>query len=108
MKTIKEAIEEYIGGYDSDFYEADEVFPYSARAIVRNKERAFAEGVAFAQTWIPVEEEMPKNGQLVLIKNKEGDISTARYCENLKSKFAIDFDEMSDKNITHWRPIEFE
>jgi hypothetical protein len=65
---------------------------------------AFCSGAAFAQRRISVDEELPENGQLVLIKNKEGDISTARHSE--KAKFAIDFYEISDKNVTHWRPVE--
>jgi 5,10-methenyltetrahydromethanopterin hydrogenase len=106
MKTIKEKAEEYAlevtKKHHSDIHSLRAKFEF---VTIKND---FILGAKFVQRWIPVEEELPKTGQLVLIKNKEGDISTARYCENLKSKFAIDFDEISDKNVTHWRPIEFE
>jgi hypothetical protein len=67
----------------------------------------FFYGVKFAQRWISVEEELPEYAGYVLIKNEYGDVSTAFYAKvNEKAKFAIDFEGISSKNVTHWRPIE--
>jgi hypothetical protein len=59
--------------------------------------------VEFAQRWISVDEELPEIGQLVLVKNKSDDISTAR---RGRVKFVIDFFDMRSDEITHWRCIE--
>ncbi|GHT33164.1 hypothetical protein FACS189434_06660 [Bacteroidia bacterium] len=70
-----------------------------------NIEKAFLEGIEFAQRWINVADELPKQGDLVLIKTYYGDVSTARYNECLKLKFAIDFLEICSKDVKFWRPI---
>jgi hypothetical protein len=64
---------------------------------------AFEAGAKYAQRWISVKDELPEGAGYVLIKNRYGDISTALYN---KARFAIDFEDISDKNVTHWRHIE--
>jgi hypothetical protein len=50
-----------------------------------------------------VKKKLPDAGELVLIINKEGDASTARYSED---GFAVDFWAISNIEVTHWRHIE--
>ena len=51
--------------------------------------------------WIPVEEELPEEGQVVLIYTKGGSVSTACYTD---SRF--DITELLEAiNVTHWMDI---
>ncbi len=91
MKTIKEGL-------------------YDAYKKVSGKaffEDGFNAGVKFAQQWISVDDELPENQDLVLVKTNLNSVCTA-YLHGLKSGFItygedafVEFGE-----ITHWRPIE--
>lgn len=103
MKTINEAAESEAKlkhGFDMEeekYYQSNKVNVYEA----------FKNGVEFAQRWISVEEELPKEtpdglSELVLTINKLGIIKLEIYDH--------EFNRFSDVRyefpVTHWRPIE--
>lgn len=63
----------------------------------------FKEGVEFAQRWINIEDELPEPGEVILVKFKNDNISTAIF---ISGKFSVDFQDMEGAKITHWRSIE--
>lgn len=63
-------------------------------------EVSFESGVAFAQRWIPVEDELPEIGDQVIVKNEH-----RKEIRKISSIYDIkDITEFA----THWRPIELE
>lgn len=70
-------------------------------------ETDFKAGVEFAQRWISVEEELPENGDFVLVKTDNGCVTTA-YLHGIKSGFVTYGEDayIVFGVITHWRPIE--
>ena len=78
---------------------------------------SFKAGVEFAQRWIPVEEELPEVGEMVLTKmeKRHGDTrvqnyySTATRLENQGEWQTVNWVDhsISFGHITHWRPIEY-
>ena len=105
MKTTEEAAKEY----------SRRVSPQSDWTA-RNAEISFKAGVEFAQRWIPVEEELPEVGAMVLTKmeKRHGDTwvqnyySTATRLENQGEWQTVNWVDhsISFGHITHWRPIE--
>ena len=93
MKTIEEAAREY---------GKSRYTPDVSRHIVSEAETAFEAGVAFAQRWIDVKDELPKQGQDCLFKN-ENCIYIGYYDYAVIRSFDK---EIVRKNFTHWRPIE--
>lgn len=101
MKTIKQAAKEYAAlRCKSDIWQ-NEI------------SRDFKAGVEFAQRWIPVEEELPKEfnsgfSNLVLTKNSFNNILLERYDFDGKCFNAVRYDakETGDGQVSHWRPIE--
>jgi len=98
MKTVDEAAREYA-----------EKHTLKVGADRTKREFAFKAGVAFAQRWVSVDEELPEDQDLVLVKTTRGGYSTA-YLHGKESGFIIygedayvDFGE-----VTHWRAIELE
>ena len=98
MKTIEEA--------------ANEIYPLNkptmyTQFVAGLEQSAFKAGVEFAQRWIPVEEELPENQELVLVKTNFNCFSTA-YFHGKNSGFIIYGDDAYERFgiITHWRPIE--
>jgi len=90
MKTIEEAAFDYANEKDDFFFE--------------QTLDSFKKGVEFAQRWIPVEEELPKDNSIVLVRSifpKKP--TTAFFIDKI---FRCDFVGMSHKQVTHWRPIE--
>ena len=73
----------------------------------------FKEGVKFAQRWIPVEEELPPKGEIVLTRHGavDGDgnvleiFALSYKLDDWHCDFVDDLD--LDYNPTHWRPIEY-
>jgi len=64
----------------------------------------FKAGVEFAQRWIPVEEELPEDGGIVLVRSTNPKKpSTAFFTKGI---FRCDFVGISHQQVTHWRPIE--
>jgi len=85
MKTILEAAEEF----------SSKELPRVSRELLFN---GFINGAEFAQRWIPIEKELPKeNCDRLLVKTKAGRVYLS-YFNN--GKFSC------SGNITHWRPIE--
>ena len=65
---------------------------------------AYADGVIYGWNnpqWIPVEDRLPEEGQVVLIHTKGGSVSTACYTD---SRFDIT-DLFQAINVTHWMVI---
>ena len=100
MKTIDEEIEAFAKGefddvVDGDFFTEDDV-----KRFVRH-------GVDLAQRWIPVDEELPAQGQTVLVKDKGGYFFTAHisihgWVNNERGEYI----DSKRRTITHWRQIE--
>ncbi len=108
METIKEAIERVI----PEAFDPDEILPTRAGYLVKLERKGFSEGIAWAERWIPVEEELPPIGKNVTILLKGED-------ENGKETFNIHtFDKIINHkrlkgwfdfyDFTHWRPINHE
>lgn len=103
METIKEAIETKI----PDALDPYEILPARAGYLVQLERTGFISGVAWAERWIPVEEELPDNQDIVLVKTDKGCVSTA-YLHGKKSGFICYGQEAYNDfgEVTHWRPIE--
>ena len=114
MKTIKQAKEEY-----SDSLKLGDAESVSKWEFEMYAQCDFEAGVAFAQRWIPVEDELPEEGALVFAKsgNEPIDIDICWF-KNKKfiMRFAyqpsyysstVKFRENITESITHWRPIEY-
>ncbi|MCL2596237.1 MAG: DUF551 domain-containing protein [Paludibacter sp.] len=96
MKTIEQAINEFcknVGrtGYGKTCYS-----------------QGFKAGVEFAQQWISVKDELPKEYKRVIVKNQAGEWLVAfwnseEWCLPYTS-FIQDF----PFEVTHWRPINIE
>jgi len=114
MKTIKEAVEQYINDLP-----VSHTCEYNAEE--NRQRRAFMSGVEFAQRWIPVEEELPENTKElmkgrhmsfdVIIKRQwddNGEIKTEinnRFRSNDRTDFCWNY-QFKGSIVTHWRPIE--
>ena len=101
MKTINDAAQEYaINKYEE------------CTGIIEDTLVDFKSGVEFAQRWIPVEEELPEVGKIVLVKTKINKVTTCEmyipkdYLGNIlgEKKWAASYN--FKQAITHWRPIE--
>lgn len=103
METIKEAIEEHIlfPPNPDEVFEATEQFLYGLQVT------GFIQGVVWSERWIPVEEELPDNQDIVLVKTDKGCVSTA-YLHGKKSGFICYGQEAYNDfgEVTHWRPVE--
>ena len=107
MKTIEEKSIEYTGSKIK--YEDDPAYFEDIR-------KSFLRGAEWSQRWIPVEEELPPIGEMVLTKmeKRHGDTwvqnyySTATRLENQGEWQDVNWVDhsMSFGHITHWRPIE--
>ena len=96
MKTIKQAAGEYVTEFSAQ-----------GTSIERPVLMAFNEAVKFAEEWISVEDELPLNQDIVLIKTDRGCYGTG-YLHGEKSGF-ITYGEEAYKefgNVTHWRPLK--
>ncbi len=101
MKTIKQAKEEY-----SDSLKLADSESVSKWEFEMYAQCDFEAGVAFAQRWIPVEEEWPPIDIDVVLKYRYFDrplywVGTINTIERLK--------HFLNKHLlfTHWRPIEY-
>ena len=99
MKTIEEAAKDFndshVNGHHPQKWVSD----------------IFNAGVEFAQRWIPIEEELPEVGEIVLVKTKINKVTTCEmyipkdYLGNIlgEKKWAASYN--FKQAITHWRPI---
>lgn len=98
MKTIEKAAEQHAEQYSDDPH----YIGYDA----------FKAGVAFAQRWIPVEEELPEPekcnaSENVLIKLDTGYTAVAFYDSDIEEWYVIHpLTKIRNSYITHWRQIE--
>jgi len=107
MKTIVEK---------SRLYAESKANPMFRSLEVSIAEKAFKAGVEFAQRWISVEDELPKEGISVLIKNDFGyfginvlENGIWRMCTVEKIAGLLNLKEYELEKFatpTHWRPIE--
>ena len=111
MKTIEEKAREHCNISKGLIIDEDERYYRDFQ-----KYDGFKAGVEFAQRWIPVEEELPEVGEMVLTKmeKRHGDTlvqnyySTATRLENQGEWQTVNWVDhsISFGHITHWRPIE--
>lgn len=101
MKTIEEAAKEYQTKIYEDVFEEGSLSEQKLQCI-----NDFKAGIAFAEEWISVEDELPENDNIILVKTNLGCVATA-YLHGKKSGFIVYGDEAYKEfgNITHWRPI---
>ena len=90
MKDLEEAAREY---ENKELHIEDG--QYTSTAIIE----AFKAGVAFAQQWISSEDESPKKGDRVLLKDKDGEIE----CLLIYNEDYVTF---LMERFTHWRYLE--
>lgn len=104
MKTIEQAANESlpsVAGLESDYTKGKE-FGYLL---------GFNKGVAFAQRWIPLEEEKPEYAEPILIKFENGTYEVGyylrhKYREDSFYNYESNDIEFKIDTVTHWRPIE--
>ena len=90
MKDLEEAAREY---ENKELHIEDG--QYTSTAIIE----AFTAGVGFAQQWISSEDESPKKGDRVLLKDKDGEIE----CLLIYNE---DYVTVLMERFTHWRYLE--
>jgi hypothetical protein len=110
---IEEAAKEYadsivpLDGHDK--YSAPFITAFERHEDVDD---AFKAGVEFAQRWIPVDEELPDEGEKVLIKIRVAESNTQEgYFDFVQIGFYLeeklfDIEQMAGFTVTHWRKIE--
>jgi len=92
MKTIDEIAKEY--------------------SVDLTEQSILIEGINIAQRWIPVEEELPEQGEVVLFKMTIDKFDNSSYVStgHIDNKIPIiDFDgvDIERIDVTHWRPVDF-
>ena len=76
------------------------------------KVEMFNRGVKYANRWRKVSEELPNNGQLVLVKTIDNTYHTARYDANGGDFYSVSMYEFDDcelfliDGIVEWKPID--
>ena len=115
MKDLQGQIREKAKAY-SDSVIVDEFNPlrkYNIHDLIEEMECAFEQGANFilskwqeSEKWRKVEEELPKNQDIVLVKTDNGCYMTA-YLHGKESGFITYGEEAyhSVGEITHWRPL---
>jgi hypothetical protein len=71
----------------------------------------FLKGIEFSQRWIPIEVEMPKSMDIILLKYNMNNSEFSDYVSTghlRDTEFIIDIHcENENMKVTHWRPISF-
>lgn len=107
MKTIKEAARDYA---IHEYWGVCEIV--DCDGMIDKSEEDFKAGIEFAQRWIPVEEELPEVGEIVLVRTKINKVTTCEmyipkdYLDNIlgEKKWAASYNFI--QAITHWRYID--
>lgn len=105
MKTIEEAARDYAEkhGFRVPYDGTNEFYD---KVDVRASFDGFEAGVAFAEEWISVRDELPENQDIVFIKTDKGCYGTG-YLHGKKSGFIVygieAYKEFGD--VSHWKPI---
>ena len=95
MLTIEQALDEAYNNAGSNAYFGN----------------GFVAGVEFAQRWIPVEEELPEVGDVVLVRTKIGKVLTCEmyipmdYLGNVLGEKEWCGSYNFKQAVTHWRPV---
>jgi len=99
MKSIEEAAKDFSEDIRENSLSGNNIGKEQYKS---GRKIGFKSGVEFAQRWIPVEEELPEENEVVLYKsNGNVNIGTVGYGRfSYLSKF------VAVTGITHWRPIE--
>jgi hypothetical protein len=95
MKTVKEKAKEYA---DALCAPENKPVPVTYKEVHEYLDAAFVAGAAFAQRWIPVEEELPEDNRTVLCLLPDGSVRTSFLLSD-EYGFAYNI------SPTHWRPI---
>ena len=115
MKTIEEVAKEFEKENGEKIWFSNDHQQGTALCI-----ESFKAGVEFAQRWIPVEEELPKEGSKVLVKLYDNDFIVCMFRNGIfknttptpqKTYGNCDgnlFRENLTEFITHWRYIEIQ
>jgi len=104
MKTIEQAS----AGYAATFHLGSEFGEKMAIGAMK----AFKAGVEFAQEWISVEKELPKDSEIILVKYRcDGyelpvNIGRLRMCLSFYSVPAKKWQIDNNCKVVFWRPIE--
>ena len=103
MKTIEEAAREYQTKIYEDVFEEGSLSEQKLQCI-----NDFKAGVAFAEEWISVKDELPENSIDIIFKTRGKRIYYGFY--GLSCNFYAEVVDIFGKNImidkvTHWRPI---
>lgn len=108
MKTIKQAAKHLKSDYalSPSFY--DELI--SSTEALQHIETTFIRAVEWAERWIPVEEELPKNdeffgGKIVVLALVERFPCLAVYDDDRKNWYDPNRRKEAIE-VTHWRPIK--
>lgn len=76
----------------------------AARYKYQDERIHFIDGAKWADShphWIPIEERLPEEGQVVFIYTKHGSVSSVTYKDG-----AFNLNEVLEAiNVTHWMPI---
>lgn len=93
MKTVEEQAKDYAEAT------IDQCYNVTIGMLKEYCATDFMQGVAFAQSWISVEKELPKNEMEIIAKN-----------DYWKECFTFFIHGVKDENylnqFTHWRPVE--
>jgi len=88
-------------------YKSDQSLPEHKRLNPSNYIDWANFGKREAQRWIPVEEEMPKVGETVLVSLSGAGNDLRLAFINVRHNFIISLlNNFESEHITHWRPIE--
>ena len=120
MKTIEEAAKMSPNGVDIQSEVGKIIAQYGNTEMGRYRMQIFTEklseisfknGVEFAQRWIPVEEELPEVGDVVLVRTKIGKVLTCEmyipmdYLGNVLGEKKWCGSYNFKQAVTHWRPV---
>ena len=67
---------------------------------------SFMAGVEFAQRWIPVSEELPVFGEVILFKPEESIVNVGFWWHDNLFWTINALNHYPSSTVTHWRPIE--
>ena len=103
MKTVEEAAIEYAHCIWESW---EEDYPSDYECHKSQSIRDFKAGIEFSQQWKSVEDELPTNQDIVLVKTNNDCYATA-YLHGKSSGFIIYGEDAYNEfgEVTHWRPI---
>mgnify|MGYP003612164413 CR=1 FL=1 len=102
MKTIKEALKEYITRVYFNVWQSASVEEQKLQTDIDFKSDA-----KFVEQWFPVKDELPQNQDIVLVKTNLSCVAIG-YLHGKKSGFITYGDDAYNQfgHVEFWRPIE--